>query len=394
MTSRQRLLSALKGERPDRVPVTLFIQSQGHFVTQLDPEADPWDFDAAQKRIIDYQRKLGLDVHVRMLFFNSHEPIFAHWDLMNFQNETEHWKVTITEEKAGNMTRYHHLIRTPEGDLTQNFCMNETTPGVFYYGSTEPPIKTPKDLRIAMKYEPEYSAEMKQKMKVSVDSVKEYLGDDGIISAWTNGGLFSNIAGLIDQTELYSLFLEDEEYYEELMAFAKQRVFRYTSAVLEAGVDAVCVRGNAAGGFIGNRCFEEYVLPYEKEYIVYCQRNGVPVIYHNCGQAMGLLPSYLKMGAMNIEPWSPSPLGDCDLDKVRESVNGEFSVTSGVDQVNVIKNGGVEDVRKATLDALEKGKRFPSFIMQNVDFLEFGTPLENVQEYAKTALANCKYQEI
>ena len=391
MNSRERLLKALKGEKTDRVPVTLFIQSQGHFATQLEPSADPWDFDAAQKRIIDFQRKLGLDVHVRMLFFNSHDPVFAHWDLLNFQNETKDWKVKITKESAGSTAKYHHLISTPEGELSQIFCVNEERPGIFMFGSTEPPIKTPDDLKIAMKYEPEYSKETKQKMKESVASVREYLGDDGIISAWTNGGLFSNVAGLIDQTELYSLFLEDEGYYDDLMRFAKKRVFHYTDAVLDTGVDAICVRGNAAGGFIGNRCFEEYVLPYEREYIAYCQRNGTPVIYHNCGKAMELLPSYLKLGAMNMEPWSPSPLGDGNLDKVHKALHGEFSVTSGVDQVNVIQNGSIEDVRKTTLEIMENGKKFDSFIMQNVDFLEFGTPIENVEEYAKTALENCSY---
>ncbi|QBE97757.1 Uroporphyrinogen decarboxylase [Blautia producta] len=391
MNSRERLLKALKGEKTDRVPVTLFIQSQGHFVTQLEPSADPWDFDAAQKRIIDFQRRLGLDVHVRMLFFNSHEPVFAHWDLLNFQNETEDWKVKITKETAGCTTKYHHLISTPEGDLSQVFCVNEERPGIFMFGSAEPPIKTPEDLKIAMKYEPGYSEETKQKMKESVTSVREYLGDDGIISAWTNGGLFSNAAGLIDQTELYSLFLEDEEYYDDLMKFAKKRVFDYTDAVLDTGVDAICVRGNAAGGFIGSRCFEEYVLPYEREYIEHCQRRGNPVIYHNCGKAMVLVPSYLKLGAMNIEPWSPSPLGDGNLDKLYEELHGEFSVTSGVDQVNVIQNGSAEDVRNTTLEVMEKGKKFDSFIMQNVDFLEFGTPIENVEEYAKTALENCMY---
>ena len=391
MNSRERLLKALKGEKTDRVPVTLFIQSQGHFLTQLEPSADPWDFDAAQKRIIDFQRKLGLDVHVRMLFFNSHEPVFAHWDLLNFQNETENWKVKITKETSGSTTKYHHLISTPEGELRQVFCINEERPGIFMFGSTEPPIKTYEDLKIAMKYEPEYSKETKQKMKESVASIREYLGDDGIISAWTNGGLFSNVAGLMDQTELYSLFFEDEEYYDKLMKFAKQRVFRYTDAVLETGVDAICIRGNAAGGFIGNRCFEKYVLPYEREYIAYCQRKGTPVIYHNCGKAMELLPSYLKLGAMNIEPWSPSPLGDGNLDKVYGVLHGEFSVTSGVDQVNVIQNGSAEDVRKTTLEVMEKGKKFDSFIMQNVDFLEFGTPIENVKEYAKTALECCSY---
>lgn len=391
MTSKERLLTALKGKRPDKVPVTLFIQSQGHFVTQLNPQADPWDFDALQKSIIDYQRSLGLDVHVRMLFFNPHEPIFAHWDLLNFQNQTANWQIKTTETKEGNTIKQHHEITTPEGKLSQTFCINEERPGIFMYGNTEPPIKTEEDLRLAMKYEPPYSEETKQKMKESVASIKAYLGDDGIVSSWANGGLFNDLAGIIDQTELYSLFLEDEDFYEALMEFAQKRVYDYTDAVLASGVDAICVRGNAAGGFIGNNCFHDYIMPYEREYLQYVQRNGVPAIYHNCGKIMELLPSYLELGSMNIEPWSPSPLGNADLDKLHEVLTNEFSVTSGVDQVNILQKGTVEQVHEATLKAIEKGKKFPAFIMQNVDFLEFGTPLENVEEYAKTALANREY---
>lgn len=391
MTSKERLLTALRGKRPDKVPVTLFIQSQGHFVTQLNPQADPWDFDALQKSIIDYQRSLGLDVHVRMLFFNPHEPVFAHWDLLNFQNQTANWQIKTTETKEGNTIKQHHEITTPEGKLSQTFCINEERPGIFMYGNTEPPIKTEEDLRLAMKYEPPYSDETRQKMKESVASIKSYLGDDGIISSWANGGLFNDLAGIIDQTELYSLFLEDEDFYEALMEFAKKRVYDYTDAVLDSGVDAICVRGNAAGGFVGNNCFHEYIMPYEREYLKYVQRNGVPAIYHNCGKIMELLPSYLELGSMNIEPWSPAPLGNADLDKLHEVLTNEFSVTSGVDQVNILQKGTVEQVHEATLKAIEKGKKFPAFIMQNVDFLEFGTPLENVEEYAKTALANREY---
>ena len=391
MTGRERLLKALKGERPDRIPVTLFIQSQGHFITQLAPEIDPWDFEALQKRIIDYQRSLGADVHARMLFFNPHEPVFAHWNLLNVDQQTPDWQIEIKEDVKGNTRIQHYTITTPEGKLTQTFCINEERPGIFMYGSTEPPIKDEDDLRIAMKYEPPYSQETREKMKKNVGIIRDYLGEDGIISAWCNGSLFNNCSALIEQTELYSLFLEDPDFYEDLMAFAKKRAFDYVDAILDSGVDAICVAGNVAGGFVGNPCFEKYIMPYEREFIAYCQRKGNPVIYHNCGRAMELIPGYLKMGACNIEPWSPKPLGNCDLDEVAKQVHGEFSVTSGVDQVNVIQHGTVEDVRKATLEAVEKGKQFKSFILQNVDFLEYGTPLENVAEFVKVGLENANY---
>ncbi len=392
MTGRERLLCALRGKRPDRVPVTLFIQSQGHFVTQLDPKADPWDFEKLQKRIVDYQRGLGVDIHVRMLFFNPHEPVYAVFNLLNVDNETEEWKIATEETQSGNTTKYRHTITTPEGELHQTFCVNEERPNIFMYGCTEPPIQNAEDLRLAMKYEPPYSDRTKALMKKNVSIIKDYVGVDGIVSAWANGTLFNNISGLIDQMELYALFLTEPDYYKDLMAFAKKRVFAYTDILIDAGVDAICLSGNAAGGFVGNRCFHDYILPYEKEYIAYCQRKGTPVIYHNCGKVMDLIPSYKEMGAMNIEPFSPSPLGDADLEKLRDMIDKEFTATSGVDQVNVLQKGTREDVRKATRKAMEEGKKFDRFIMQNVDFLEFGTPMENVEEYAYTALSLAAYE--
>ena len=390
MTGRERLLKALKGEETDRIPVTLFIQSQGHFAVQLDPEYDPWNFEKTQKSIIDYQRSLGLDVHVRMLFFNPYEPVYAHFDLLNFQTETDTWKVEKEEVQNGSSRCFNYTIHTPEGDLEETFSINEERPGIFMYACTKPPIKTERDLELAMKYEPPYAPEIKEKMKKNVQIIREYLGEDGIISAWGNGGLFNNVSALIDQTELYALFLTDPEFYGKLMEFARKRVYDYTDALLDSGVDALCVAGNVAGGFLGNNMFEQYILPYEKEYIAYCQRTGNPVIYHNCGRAMELIPAYKKMGAMNIEPFSPKPLGNTDLNELSSILNGEFSVTSGVDQVHVLQQGTVEEVERVTAETMEKGKKFKSFIMQNVDFLEYGTPMENVEAYARTALKIAK----
>jgi uroporphyrinogen-III decarboxylase len=291
MTSRERLLTALNGGIPDKMPVTLFIQSQGHFITQLAPEIDPWDFEALQKRIIDFQRELGVDVHARMLFFNPHDPVFAHFNLLNVDQQTPDWQIDTKEDVNGNTRVLHHTITTPEGKLTQTFCINEERPGIFMYGSTEPPIKNEEDLRIAMKYEPPYSQETREKMKKNVTIIKDYLGDDGIVSAWCMGGMFNNCSGLIEQTELYSVFLEDPDFYEDMMAFAKKRTYDYIDAILDSGVDAICMGGNVAGGFVGNRCFEEYILPYEQEFIAYCQRKGNPVIYHNGGASWNWFPA-------------------------------------------------------------------------------------------------------
>ena len=391
MTGRERLMTVLNGKRADRVPVTIFIQGQGHFITQVYPDTDQWDFIEVQKNVIDYQKSLGVDVHARMLFFNPHKPVYAHLGLMNVDVQTENWEVTETEEQNGNTRLLKHEIKTPDGTLKQTFSINELRPGTYMYACTDKPINNMDDLKIAMKYEPLYSDEIKAEMKKNVQKVKSYVGDEGILSAWTNGGLFNNLSGFIDHNMVYSVFLTDPGYYNELMAFAKKRVFDFTQAIIDAGVDACAIGGNVAGGFLGNASFDQYVREYEMEYIDFIQNQNQPVIYHNCGLAFGLVDSYKKMGIKNIEPWNPQPLGDTDISELADKVNDEFTVTGGVDQVNVIQNGTIADVERVTKETITTGKRFDRFILMSSDFLEYGTPLENVEAYARTGLENAEY---
>jgi uroporphyrinogen-III decarboxylase len=175
------------------------------------------------------------------------------------------------------------------------------------------------------------------------------------------------------------------------MNFAMERILDYTAAIDDAGPDVHCVGGNVPGGFMGRANYERYVLPFERKYIEFVQRKGRPAMYHNCGQIMNLVESYKALGARMVEPFSPPPLGDADLEKVKAAVDGKYVILSGIDQVNVLQNGTVEDVKDATEAAIRKGKPGGGFILQPVDFLEYGTPVENVQAYVETALEHAAY---
>ncbi len=106
---------------------------------------------------------------------------------------------------------------------------------------------------------------------------------------------------------------------------------------------------------------------------------------------MNLLESYKELGVKSVEPFSPSPFGDADLQQVKERVNGDYIILSGIDQVNVLQKGTVDGVRRMTAKTIEIGKPGGKFIMQPVDFLEYGTPLENVEAYVTTALEYAGY---
>jgi uroporphyrinogen decarboxylase len=390
MTPRERFQAVIEGRMPDRAPVTLFICDGGHFINQLYPDIDPWDHERQQLAVIEAQKQFGADVFVRMLY-GVNDPLFIHMGGVNTTVQTESWEVRTEELTHGNTRIQRSTIRTPGGTLTQDFSTTEVRPGTFVFACTRKPVQCEADLDIAIHYEPRMPAYWKEQVRQRVARIRAALGDSGILGTWTPHGPFNNASLLVDHDVVYSLFRVDYPYYEKLMDFAMERILDYTAAIDEAGPDVHCVGGNVPGGFMGKANYDRYVLPFEKKYIEFVQRNGRPAMYHNCGQVMALVESYKQLGVRMVEPFSPHPLGDADLAKVKAAVGNAYVILSGVDQVNVLQNGTKEEVRRVTRETMAAGKPGGGFIMQSVDFLEYGTPVDNVEEYVKTALEYAEY---
>jgi uroporphyrinogen decarboxylase len=390
MNSRERFLHVFSGQMPDRVPVTLFVQDQGHFLEQMYPGIDPCDFETLQLKVIEIQKQLGVDVFVRQLF-GLNDPLSIHMGGLDVSQQTSNWEVHQEQIRNSSTVITKSTIKTPAGVLTQEFSVNQLRPGTFMYGCTLKPIKTPKDLDIAIKYEPKMPAEWPQKAKKKVQKLKAAVGDSGILGSWSPHGPFNNASLLIDHEVLYSLFLTDYEFYQKLMTFAMERSLDYARAIDDAGVDVHCVGGNVPGGFLGKKYYDEFILPFEKKYIEFIQANGTPAMYHNCGQIMNLVESYKKLGVRIVEPFSPAPLGDADLAMAKKIVNGEYVIVGGVDQVNVIQNGTIDQIKRKTEETIKIGKPGGKFILQSADFLEYSTPIENIKAYVETAMQFAGY---
>jgi uroporphyrinogen-III decarboxylase len=375
---------------PDRVPVTLFLCDGGHFLNQLYPEIDPWDHEQAQLKVIEIQKQFGADVFVRMLY-GVNDPLFIHMGGLNVTLETENWEVKTEEITHGNTRIQRSVIRTPSGTLTQDFSTTEVRPGTFVFACSKQPIVDEADLDMAVRYEPRMPSWWKEQVKRRVERIKTALGEDGILGTWTPHGPFNNASLLIDIDVLYSLFRTNYPFYERLMNFAMERILDYTAAIDEADPDVHCVGGNVPGGFLGKVNYDRYILPFEKKYLEFVQRNGRPAMYHNCGQVMKLVESYKQLGVRIVEPFSPPPLGDADLAKVKEIVHGDYVILSGIDQVNLLQGGTVDEVKRITEKTMRIGKPGGGFIMQPVDFLEYGTPVENVHAYVRTAMEYAHY---
>lgn len=392
MTGRERMLTALAGGKPDRVPVTLFIIDQGHFLNQMCPDVPATDYLRLQLKVIELQKQFGCDVFVRVLY-GLMNPLNLIYGGLDVSQQTDTWQVTTEEIRNGRLTIQRSTIRTPDGELTQDFSLDEQRPGTFCYACTRHPIQSMRDLEIASRYEPTMPAHWPEHARRWIGTVKEAVADAGILGAWSPYGPFNVGSLLVDLNTLYEAPLGDPEFHAHLMEFAIRRSTPYLRAIDAAGVDVHCIGGNVGGGCMGRATYDAHLLPYERRYMSIVQERGTFGMYHNCGQIMCLVDSYKALGAKVVEPFSPPPLGDCaDLRATRERVAGAYAMLSGIDQVNVLQKGSVDAVKLATETAVKAGKAAGGgFILQPVDFLEYGTPVENVEAYVATALEHASY---
>jgi len=87
-----------------------------------------------------------------------------------------------------------------------------------------------------------------------------------------------------------------------------------------------------------------------------------------------------------VEPFSPPPLGDGNLAEAKSRSKGKFIIVGNVDQVNILKPGPIDKIKKVTEKTVEVGKVRGKFILQSADFLEYETPLKNLETYIKTGI--------
>lgn len=384
MNSRERFLKVINGEIPDRVPVTLFIIEQGHFINYIYPELKPEDYIEGQLKVIEIQKELGCDVFVRLLYGST--PLWVMYGGVNTDRETENWEIHCEEYERGNTKVKKYKIRTPEGEIYQEFSTFYKGNGTYFYNCTVHPVKNEKDLDIIIKYEPKMDPQYPAKIKEHVSIIKKALGNDGIIGIWSPHGPYNNSASLIDLNTLYSLFLYDYPFYEKIMNFSIDRFVDYVNAISDSGVDVHCIGANVAGGFIGKKLFDQYILPFEKKYMDIVQSKGIPALYHNCGEIMNYVESYIEVGPKLVEPFSPYPLGDGDLAEAKRRSQGKYVIFGNVDQVNLLLPGPIERIKKVTKKTVEIGKQGGKFVLQSADFIEYGTPIENLKAYVETGI--------
>lgn len=368
MTSQERILAVLRGEIPDRVPITLFVQEE--YLNAYYGRTDC-------SRVLDavkLSRELGFDALTR-----DHYHIEPHFTRQSYPN----WEVNKKQFVENGIAHRLLTITTPKGVLTQDEVAPydpATIGGIHFTTKTYLLSDLERDYEIMKCYMPAPSSEYIADMKAHAAWAISTVADSGLAAPWGTGGTFNTACTLRALEDLLCDPYDDEDLYADMMGFITDILARDYALLAESGYDLIGMQGNMAnGGMLSCDYFRKNVMPYEERIIDAVHAQGKYVLYHNCGLARGLYPAYADMHMDVFETLSPAPMGDNSLIEAK-TLLGQNKVLSGnLDQVYFLKTATPNQVAAAAREAVLAGKPGGRYLFACSDFLERGTPTENVR---------------
>jgi len=367
MTSRERLLTTLRGEIADRVPVAPFVQEE--YLAYYYPQKTAVD------RVIDateLANELDFDLMAKHRALET--PHF-------FRHSYRNWELRRRESRAGGMIIRRLEIVTPSRTLLQEETGPDSgaaTTGVRFQ-VTRTLLQDADDTEAFLKYLPPLSDADRRQMREVAATWRKIIGERGVLAPWGFAGVFNFCADLCGMDNLYVMPYEDEARYRALMDGVAAAMCAYCVALGETAIDCVGIQGHMAGGATtGPEYFRQFVQPYEKRVMDAIHAAGKFSVYHNCGCARSLYANYRELGMTVWETVSEPPRGDNRLAEAKAALGERICLLGNLDQVDFLKHATPAEVAAKTREIVAIGKPGGRYIFSTSDYLERGTPRENV----------------
>jgi uroporphyrinogen decarboxylase len=366
MNSKERMMCAINGEKPDRMPVTVH-QWQGYHLDTYMNGITP----------LEAFRQVGMDAAIQY-FADMGQFWLVDADFAKFS--TPDWKdEVIMVNKDPENRVYHHRIITPGGELTYKSAGNLKTTWI-----TEFLIKKDDDLELLRKYMPVPMLD-----KAPLEKVYNEVGDEGIVRGFVWGdqaGCWQHAACLMDINELIIKTMTDPSWVHSFMEILLEKKLRFIESMKGAKFDLVETGGGSASStLVSPDLHREFCMPYDKRMHDALHSHGFKVTYHTCGGTYGIEELIIANGADCSETLAPVSIGgNQEPWEVREKVGKRIALIGGVDQFNVLTDGSEKMIRDTIRTLFEKVGYDGGYICACSDHF-FETPVENIRIMAEAA---------
>jgi hypothetical protein len=375
MTPRERLLTALRGGQPDRLPMTLRMWKflRKYYPATLDPIA----------KTLRASEEFGTDIwyYVQPMDLPCFSPVGTPW-----RDDIE---VRIRHEAIDGRNRWERTIHTPEGDLTdikQALIVKEGS-------GSGPEIVQPllKDLRRDLPLL-QYMHADPDKMDFShAREARRAIGDRGVVV----GSVFSPIdcRDVLKPDDFLMLYYDDRRAFREVVAGGAEAMMAETRRMLAEGFEVLQTWWFYASPSYGwsRRIYQEVFLPHLRAHVELVHRHGAIYVYYDDGRMSQFMDLYVSAGIDSLMTLTPPPMGDVVPADAKRRFGSRVCLMGGIDAVNEVYLSTPAAIKEMVRGRLETYKPGGGYIMDGSNSLVYETPPGNVRALAEAGLQFAAY---
>jgi hypothetical protein len=335
MTGRERVMTLLRREPTDRVPISTYELSV----------FGPWGWPKDEP---SYQPL--------MAEITARTEAFALWgaftppDPEGVPVETETWQ-------EGDYTVQRETLHTPKGDLTTT---SKWTPAVKTTWRVEHLCKTVEDIEryLSIPFTP---------MPVDTTAfarLETEVGDRGVVLCDT-GDAIGFVAPLFEFGEFTVLAMTEPELIRALCDREHQRVMHTLRSMLDAGCGPIYrIWGPeyCTPPYLPPSAFKEFVVPYVTEMIDLIHQHGHLARIHSHGHIRHVLDMIRDTGADALDPVEPPPDGDITLGEVKARY-GDRLILFGNMELKFLETETPAEIDARVKTMMEEAKAGGGFVL-------------------------------
>ena len=375
MTSKQRLLAAIRFTGPDRVPVS---PRMWRYMLRHGGSQKPGAY-------LQYAAEFGLDP---LIGCNAGPVIFFPRPESDCSMLAPAIRVEEGVTADGEGRTIVRTIHTPSGRLTDRTRIPRPG-GQFGIAPNnhieEYLVKGPDDLPALRELVKAWTA---THPGVDIPSIIQEVGDRALVAANTYSALSHNAGDVYPVDRMMIDCYERRAFIEELIDVFHQPLLDVTRTALEQGVEMVYCSTffeSMSAGW-SPALYRELFLPRIRQHVELAHRCGALYHLYDDGKMAATLPMWREIGVDLVSTLCPPPSGDVTLQKARQIAGGKMCLNGGIDTVNAIWRGTPLSIDSAVAEAIQAAATPEGgYILGTSDSITEETPPENFRAFFDAA---------
>jgi uroporphyrinogen-III decarboxylase len=346
-TSRRRLLTALAGGTPDRVPINTYELAGRNSL-------DWYNQQPSYRGLMDYVR-----AHTDCITNWNPRPVTDRYTCQErFLCSDYPVAIESRTESAGQFERTTRICHTPQGDLRS---VTQAAADVYTTWQVEHWCKSTADVdkALSVPYEPaRYDAS-------DLARVRAELGEGGLVMASVGDPAYL-AADLMSFQDYLMWAFEETDHFARTVAAIAERVMENLRRQLDCCVlDLYRIVGPEyfTPPYLSPAMFRRFVVPHVTAMTRLIHERRSKVRLHCHGKMRHVLDLILDTGCDGIDPCEPPPDGDIELDEMKRRCRARGVSVWGNIELKLLEQATPTQVRAEVQKIMDQAKAGGGFVL-------------------------------